>query len=256
MTTRRSFVSKTVACVAASLAIVGSGGTIAKADPIFATGNPDGGFFGYIGFDVFTQQSVAARFVPSAAYTLDTVSIWFMSNDFDGTTPQTVTVSLRTDVNPGGDFVSAPSEVVLETWTMNVPVVGWNPLLVDFTSATHPALAAGQKYWVVAESAVEAQVNPIWVWSSEGNEFTATNQGAGTPWQSGSGAAIGIRVQGTAAAGGCRADFDHSGGLAVADIFEFLNAWFAGSPSANFDETPGLQVQDIFAFLNAWFAGC
>jgi hypothetical protein len=28
----------------------------------------------------------------------------------------------------------------------------------------------------------------------------------------------------------CPADFDHSGGLAVADIFAFLNAWFAGCP--------------------------
>jgi hypothetical protein len=29
---------------------------------------------------------------------------------------------------------------------------------------------------------------------------------------------------------GCRADFDESGGLAVADIFSFLNSWFAGCP--------------------------
>ncbi len=29
---------------------------------------------------------------------------------------------------------------------------------------------------------------------------------------------------------GCAADFDGSGGLAVADIFTFLNAWFAGCP--------------------------
>jgi hypothetical protein len=28
----------------------------------------------------------------------------------------------------------------------------------------------------------------------------------------------------------CAADFDHSGSLAVADIFAFLNAWFAGCP--------------------------
>jgi hypothetical protein len=54
----------------------------------------------------------------------------------------------------------------------------------------------------------------------------------------------------------CPADFDCNGSLAVADIFAFLNAWFAGSPAADLDGTPGLQVNDIFAFLNIWFAGC
>jgi hypothetical protein len=54
----------------------------------------------------------------------------------------------------------------------------------------------------------------------------------------------------------CPADFDRSGALAVADIFSFLNSWFAGDPAADFDGVSGLQVSDIFAFLNAWFAGC
>ena len=54
----------------------------------------------------------------------------------------------------------------------------------------------------------------------------------------------------------CPADFNCSGTLEVADIFAFLNAWFAGDPNADFDGASGLQVADIFAFLNAWFAGC
>jgi hypothetical protein len=54
----------------------------------------------------------------------------------------------------------------------------------------------------------------------------------------------------------CAPDFNHDGHLAVADIFAFLNAWFAGDAAANFDGINGLQVADIFAFLNAWFAGC
>jgi hypothetical protein len=41
----------------------------------------------------------------------------------------------------------------------------------------------------------------------------------------------------------------------VADIFAFLNAWFAGDLSADINGG-GLAVSDIFAFLNAWFAGC
>jgi hypothetical protein len=56
----------------------------------------------------------------------------------------------------------------------------------------------------------------------------------------------------------CNADFDHSGGLSVQDIFDFLNTWFAGSPSAAFggDGVRAPIVQDIFDFLNAWFNGC
>jgi hypothetical protein len=55
--------------------------------------------------------------------------------------------------------------------------------------------------------------------------------------------------------GPCPADFNHTGGVTVQDIFDFLNAWFAGNPAADFNGN-GLSVQDIFDFLNAWFAGC
>jgi hypothetical protein len=54
----------------------------------------------------------------------------------------------------------------------------------------------------------------------------------------------------------CPANFDQANGLQVADIFAFLNAWFAGDPRTDFDHANGIQVADIFAFLNAWFAGC
>lgn len=54
----------------------------------------------------------------------------------------------------------------------------------------------------------------------------------------------------------CRADIDGSGSISAQDIFEFLNAWFAGEPRANFDNDPAITAQDIFEFLNAWFAGC
>ena len=244
--------TRTALLAAAALALASA----AHADPIFQTADPEGGFLGYIGFDIFNQQSVAARFTPSGKYTLDNVGIWFMSNDFDGTTPQSVTITLRTDANPGGDFTSVPSEVILETWTRDVPVAGWNPQIEIFDSATHPVLNAGQNYWLVAESSLEAFVNPIWVWSSEGTEFTATNQGPATPWQSGSGAAIGIRVNGTPAQNTCPADFNNSGGLSVQDIFDFLGAWFTNSAAADFNHSGAVSVQDIFDFLAAWFAGC
>lgn len=53
----------------------------------------------------------------------------------------------------------------------------------------------------------------------------------------------------------CAADFNGSGGVTVQDIFDFLTAWFAGSPTADFNGG-GLSTQDIFDFLNAWFVGC
>jgi hypothetical protein len=54
----------------------------------------------------------------------------------------------------------------------------------------------------------------------------------------------------------CAADFNMTGGLTVADIFDFLAAWFAGDSRADFNGQNGLGVQDIFDFLGAWFAGC
>jgi hypothetical protein len=56
----------------------------------------------------------------------------------------------------------------------------------------------------------------------------------------------------------CYPDFNKNGSLQVQDIFDFLNAWFAGSQYAKVggDGVSGtLAVADIFDFLNAWFAG-
>lgn len=54
----------------------------------------------------------------------------------------------------------------------------------------------------------------------------------------------------------CPTDFDQSGTLAVADVFAFINAWFASDPQADFNGDGALSVQDIFDFITAWFAGC
>jgi hypothetical protein len=51
-------------------------------------------------------------------------------------------------------------------------------------------------------------------------------------------------------------DFNGVGGLTVQDVFDYLNAWFAGSPAADFNSSGTLEVQDIFDFLNAWLGGC
>ena len=56
----------------------------------------------------------------------------------------------------------------------------------------------------------------------------------------------------------CYPDFNKSAGVTAQDIFDFLAAWFAGSPYARYagDGTGGAPTaQSIFDFLAAWFAG-
>lgn len=256
--------------LASVAALAFAGALPARADTLFQTNDPEGGFFGYIGFDVFPGQSVAARFASPAAATLDQVSIWFMSNDFDGTTPQTVTVSLRTDAIGAGEFTSIPSETILESWTMDLPVVGWNPALIAFASAAHPPLAAGARYWVVAESSVAAGNNPVWVWASSGNEFTATTDGPGTAWEGGSGAAIGLVVTGTAIVPPCPADIGTTGGVPGADglldnndFVVFIDDFFNQNPVADVGVTGGVPGQDstfdnndFVVYIDLFFQGC
>jgi hypothetical protein len=73
---------------------------------------------------------------------------------------------------------------------------------------------------------------------------TGSFKGVGTPCQGG-----------TNPTTCCVANFNQIDGLTVQDVFDYLNAWFNGSPSADVNGG-GLQVQDIFDFLNMWFQGC
>jgi hypothetical protein len=61
---------------------------------------------------------------------------------------------------------------------------------------------------------------------------------------------------GGACAPHCPADFNENGTATVQDIFDFLAAYFAGTPGADFNGTGGITVQDIFDFLAAYFTGC
>lgn len=54
----------------------------------------------------------------------------------------------------------------------------------------------------------------------------------------------------------CPADYDGSGNANVQDVFDFLAAWFAGTPGSDFDLSGQSTVQDVFDFLAAWFASC
>lgn len=54
----------------------------------------------------------------------------------------------------------------------------------------------------------------------------------------------------------CKADHDQDGMVALADVFAFLNTWFANSSRTDIDSSGAVELADIFTFLNAWFAGC
>jgi hypothetical protein len=54
----------------------------------------------------------------------------------------------------------------------------------------------------------------------------------------------------------CRANFNGAGGITVQDLFDFLAAFFGGSPEADVNGAGGVTVQDLFDFLALYFTGC
>lgn len=54
----------------------------------------------------------------------------------------------------------------------------------------------------------------------------------------------------------CAVDFNSDGVRTPADIFAFLNLYFAGDAAADFNSDGLRTPADIFSFLNAYFAGC
>lgn len=154
-----------------------------SAGVIFDTGAP-GGDFGYYGFDVYARQSVAVAFTPSANYTLDSIGLWMMSNDFDNP-GAAYTLTLRADAGSGA-VPTTPGNTILESWNMATEAVGWSPVLDSAVSVSHPLLAAGQSYWLVAESSLDFN-DPIWVTSADnGPTYLSLIDFQSSPaWQSG-----------------------------------------------------------------------
>ena len=58
------------------------------------------------------------------------------------------------------------------------------------------------------------------------------------------------------------ANYDRRNGVGVADLFGFLDDWFATFLSegpdfpADIDRSGVVNVADLFGFLDAWFVGC
>jgi MYXO-CTERM domain-containing protein len=148
---------------------LGALGATASAAQILNTGTPDGGFFGYTGYDIFVGQSIGIAFTPDQDYTLDDVGVWMMSNDFENPGAE-FRLSLQLDAS-GSGTPSIPSGVEIEGWDMATTAIGWSPVLDVAVSTLNPVLSAGVTYWIVAESDEEAFVDAVWVWGSDWSPY-------------------------------------------------------------------------------------
>ena len=204
-------------------------GSLIRADVIYETPDPFGGFFGVIGADVFIEQSVGVRFTPAGDFTLDRVKVWFMNNDFDGLTHAEVVLTLRSDDSSKGQ--SIPSDEILESWTFNVSAIGWDPVLESVESVLHPSFSSGQHYWIVAESDSPPLIDGVWNFAGIGSGFTAICNGLPCEWTSGESAVLATIVEGTPDAG-LTGDLNGDGVVNGLDLGILLANWSipAGSP--------------------------
>lgn len=56
--------------------------------------------------------------------------------------------------------------------------------------------------------------------------------------------------------GACPADYDNRNGVAIDDLFLFINGYFAGHPAADMNADRSVQIDDLFLYVNDWFVGC
>lgn len=167
--------------VAAGVASVWAG--VGLAGTIVDTGLGNG-WFGFVGYDLYTGQSVALGFTPQTTCTLDDVGVWIMSNDFDAP-GRTFTLTLRESM-PGSNN-GIPSASVIESWDVATSAVGWTPVLETVNSVLHPTLSAGVQYFIVAESTEPAGYDPCWVQGNNEDPFVVAIDNEFNPngWESG-----------------------------------------------------------------------
>lgn len=104
----------------------------------------------------------------------------------------------------------------------------------------------------------------------DGNDLVGLSAGTGKSWSTGDMDGDGdydaadtaiINANMGKARPCCPADYDVDGDIDVADLFGFLDAWFAtfgnigGTFTSDFDSDGDVDVADLFGFLDAWFAG-
>jgi hypothetical protein len=221
-----------------------------RADVVYATQGPFGGFFGLWGPVVSQQQSVGARFIPSANYTLTHLRIWFMNDSEVPGTPLRIT--LRSD-SASGTGGSVPSSEVIAEWNITCAASGWNPVQHTVVPPSPVALHAGTRYWVVAQSPAPGGSSPVWCFASVGNAFSSTTTGDGVTWQpGGNGAAPTLTVEGTPGLPASPPDINQDGTVDGLDLTALLAAWGTGAPSCDLNADGVVDGLDLTVLLAAW----
>ncbi len=186
------------------VAVIGSAAPTARAEVVYQSDDPFGGFFGVEGWDIAQTQSVAVRFVSNGDLRLDELRLWLWSDDVRGGHPS-LKITLRDDDPRDGQ--SRPGQTLYEQWKLTLPETGYfNPELFDFPSALHPSLHAGQRYWVVAESDAPLQACPVWACAQPDPGFLSfcappDPWSAGQSGEAGAMIVLGTRVRTPAVAG-------------------------------------------------------
>ena len=222
----------------------------ANADVVYATQGPFGGFFGLWGPVVSAQQSVGARFIPSANFTLTHVRLWLMNDSDVPGAPLRIT--LRGDAAAAG-APSIPSDQVIAEWNIACEASGWNPIQHTVMPDAPVALRAGVRYWVVAQSPAPGGASPVWCFASVGNAFSAVTTGDGITWQAGgNGAAPTLTVEGTPGLPASSPDINGDGAVNGLDLTMLLAAWGTSSTDCDLNGDGTVGGADLTALLAAW----
>ena len=231
------------------VASVASLAASASADVVYATQGPFGGWIGLWGPVVSAQQSVGARFVPTANYTLTHIRIWFMNDSQDPGAP--IRITLRSDGGSGG--TSVPSSQVLAEWTVPCEASGWNPVQQTVTPHDPVALRQGVRYWVVAQCEAPGGFSPVWCFASVGNAFSSLTLPDGVTWQpGGNGAAPTLAIEGTPGLPAASPDINGDGTVNGIDLSELLAAWATATAAADLNGDGTVSGIDLTALLAAW----
>jgi hypothetical protein len=233
------------------------------------------------GQNVSLLVNVGAPFTPASAAMITDVTVAMKAS---AGTSITLSVCTETNQHPG---------MALASTVINVAGDG-APHVYHAVFASPASVAAGTAYWLKAVPGGGSSSGPAtWMFNNTGQFGFAATLTTGA-WVAGNGPGPVMRLEDLPAMGACcmgttcvvsaqaacagaatrfagagtacnapgnesspccKADYNQNGAVEIQDIFDYLNAWFAGSAATDINGG-GLSVNDIFDFLNAWFAGC
>jgi hypothetical protein len=202
------------------------------------------------GTDMFGFNGFAFRFVATSTTTIDRVTA-AMRHIGPGSAPVAISITYDSGNSPAATSLWTSTEIEVGPagiyefhgilfalgpgvyWVIAFAEAGIGSFYWNDNTANTSGLVAQGSPWVVTSHvlpAVRVDSTPTT------GACCSLVSGACTPLSAASCALLGLRYDGdnsmcgTVPCHACPADFNHSGGLSTQDIFDFLNAWFAGCP--------------------------